>query len=82
MLHREVEEHDREHKLDHAPHNEKADMSHIYVEALKGVLIFCWVINTLHNVITCIWTSPVNGMKKQLKFEERIKVKFKLNRMN
>ena len=41
MLHREVEEHDREHELDHAPHNEKADMSHIYVEAPKGVLIFC-----------------------------------------
>ena len=23
MLHREVEEHNREHELDHAPHNEK-----------------------------------------------------------
>ena len=29
----------------------KAHMSHKYLFALKGVLIFCWVINTLHNVI-------------------------------
>ena len=29
----------------------KAHMSHKYLFALKGVFIFCWVINTLHNVI-------------------------------
>ena len=29
----------------------KAHMSHKYLLAFNGVLIFCWVINTIHNVI-------------------------------
>ena len=30
----------------------KKHICHKYLFALKGVLIFCWIINTLHNVIT------------------------------
>ena len=57
----------------------KADMSHKYLLALKGVLIFCGVINTLHNVIPKLLNISCNWEIKQTKFKEKIKVKFKLN---
>ena len=51
---------------------------------IKHLKVYLSRVNTLHNVNSnASETSPANGMKKkQLKFKERVKVKFKLNIKN
>ena len=57
-------------------------MLHKYVWALKGVLMFCWVTNYLHNVIAMSLNISCYWDEKKLKCKERIKEKFMVNRMN